>query len=185
MPSFACQADSLRRTRGMPRGEAVQELPPLDTACHACAIMEALLWQVTKTEGRLHMRSVFPKCQVKAHFGKTATRAQLQAAFLLGREPVLPLQPSGRVSVARQKSPAPRKDNRIGTTNRSVPASVEGLAQACLIGDRPQSRHPDESTRPAHLVCGVAEEHPRWRMNLKQGHPGKLCPDGLDKGQSV
>lgn len=72
----------------------------------------------------------------------------------------------------RQKSPAPTKDKRVGKTNRFVPALVKGLAQACLIGDQPQSRHPDELTRQAHLARGWTEEPHRWRLNLRAGSPG-------------
>lgn len=138
--------------------------------------MEPLLWQVTKIKAVCSCSPPFQMLSVGGSFGKAATGEQQQAAFFMAVRHLLPLRPSGRVSVARQKSPAPRKDNRIGTTNRSVPASVEGLAQACLIGDRPQSRHPDESTRQAHLACGWTEEPHRWSMNLKTGSPGEAMP---------
>jgi len=74
-------------------------------------------------------------------------------------------QPVRARKLMGQKSPAPRKDSRSRKTNWFVSALVEGLKQACLIGDRPQSRHPDESTRQAHLVCGVSEVPRRWRVN--------------------
>lgn len=164
--------------------------------CYLCRCLTVKVWPVhnegVAVMGDKNLRPFahafcLTRCsQWEGHSVRPSPERSCKRPFCWALAPLLPLQqPSGRVSVARQKSPAPRKDNRIGTTHRSVPASVEGLAQACLIGDRPQSRHPDESTRPAHLVCGVAEEHPRWRMNLKQGHPGKLCQGGLDKPQTA
>ena len=126
-----------------------------------------------ENQGCLHMRSALPIAFVGESFGKAFTRTQLQTAFLLGHYALI--VPSAAVrarKLMRQKSPAPTKDKRVGKTNRFVPALVEGLAQACLIGDQPQSRHPDELTRQAHLACGWTEEPHRWRLNLRAGSPG-------------
>ena len=88
------------------------------------------------------------QAQSSFHYGFCAFSRPVRARKLMG-----------------QKSPAPRKDSRSRKTNWFVSALVEGLKQACLIGDHPQSRHPDELTRQAHLVCGVSEVPRRWRVN--------------------
>ena len=149
-----------------------------------------------ENQGCLHMRSALPIAFVGESFGKAFTRTQLQTAFFVFGEKrrlhghlgdrktsgrnrdagVASTSPSTAAvrarKLMRQKSPAPTKDKRVGKTNRFVPALVEGLAQACLIGDQPQSRHPDELTRQAHLACGWTEEPHRWRLNLRAGSPG-------------
>lgn len=105
------------------------------------------------------------QAQSSFHYGFCASSRPVRARKLMG-----------------QKSPAPRKDSRSRKTNWFVSALVEGLKQACLIGDHPQSRHPDELTRQAHLVCGVSEVPRRWRVNqarVTRGSYAKMDLPGL------